>query len=66
MSVSHGVSVGSVWMQFVASSMLLQRATSGSMVLLQPGSMLMSFAHVATEGHVNVVCAEAWSHLDVH
>lgn len=66
MSVIYGVSVGYMWMMFVAMSVLLWWATSGSMVLLQPGSMLMSLAHVATEGHVNVVCGGAWSHLNVH
>jgi hypothetical protein len=30
------------------------RATSGSMVLKQQGSVLMSVAHVTTKGHVNV------------
>lgn len=34
---------------------LLLRALSGSMVLLQLGSMLMSMTHITTEAHVNHV-----------
>lgn len=45
--------------------MLLPEAMSVSVVLWQPGSMLMSKSHVITKGHVmSLVWVAAWDYFD--
>lgn len=46
--------------------MLLQRAISGSMVLLQPGAMLIPVAHVTMEGRADIwVLSAAQRHINM-
>lgn len=45
---------------------LLPRATSGSMVLPQLGSVLISMAHVITGGHKNHACSNPRAALSWH